>query len=90
MLLDPPLENSLREEREITVYGKISSRMEDDVSCRTLCSLYIIYDVTRECVVNKERPVLRMFQNTHTHRNFDSRTFLYDDITKVKRKCCQR
>jgi hypothetical protein len=54
-----------KKKRRMTLYGKNSSRLQDNASCRTVCSSYIIYDVTRECVANNERPIFHMFQNTH-------------------------
>jgi len=34
---------ALAKKREMTVYGKNSSRLQNDASCRTVCSSYIIY-----------------------------------------------
>ena len=84
------METTPREKGGMTVYGKYSSRMQDDASCHTVCISYIIYDVTRECVANNELPTLRTYVSKQAHRNFDIRTLLYDEITKVKRKFCQR
>jgi hypothetical protein len=49
----------------MTVYWKNASQLQDDASCRTMCSSFIIYDVTRERVANNERHFVHMFQNTH-------------------------